>query len=366
MASQQAKRRRVVVIDAHANHRQQVAGALRLFYDVSDFAEARRAIGAMAEDPPAAVVIDESAADQGGTAFIPIIRGQPGLGKLPIILTAAATGVSVWEVRRSGADAFLEKPFRRSVLLRAVSDLINTTVEISWQTLPVTASKALRHTVDTFNTLADGIARGEPVPYAAVKEACEPLVEAVTNQQYHAVLEGVRGHDNHAYIHSLRVGTLLSLFGYTIGLRGDDLNVLASGGLLHDIGLLSIAPETRYKAGALTPEETTLLRNHVPSGITLLKERTDIPKGVIAIAAQHHEKLNGTGYPEGLAGNELNDLARMAAIVDVFAELTDEHPNRPSLEPEEALKIMAVAMKRELDPKLVALFTDMLLANPPT
>lgn len=365
MANQQPKRRRVVLIDANASHRQQVAGALRLFYDVADFAEARRALAVLAEDPPAAVVIDESAADQGGTAFIPVIRGQPGPAKLPIILTAAATGVSVWEIRRSGADAFLEKPFRRSVLLRAVSDLINTTVEVSWQSLPVTASKALRKTVDTFNHLADGIARGDPLPYAAVKEACEPLVEAVTNNDYHAVLEGVRGHDNHAYIHSLRVGTLLSLFGYTIGLRGDDLTVLASGGLLHDIGLLSIAPETRYKAGQCTPEEITLLRSHVPGGIALLKERPDVPKGVIAITAQHHERLNGTGYPAGLAGNDLNDLARMAAIVDVFAELTDEHPNRPSLEPEEALKIMAVTMKRELDPRLVTLFTDMLLATPP-
>lgn len=358
-------KRRVVVIDAHANHRQQVAGALRLFYEVADFAEARRALGALVEQPPHAIVLDESAADQGGTAFIPLLRAEAALAKVPVVLTAAASGVSVWEVRRSGADAFLEKPFRRSVLLRAVSDLINTAVEISWQGLPVTASKALRQTVDTFNTLADGLARGEPVEYAAVKEACTPLVEAVTNREYHAVLEGVRGHDNHAYIHSLRVGTLLSLFGYTIGLRGDDLNVLASGGLLHDIGLLSIAPEIRYKPDQLTPEEITLLRGHVASGVAILRERSDVPKGVLGIAAQHHERLNGTGYPDGLAGNDLNDLARMSAIVDVFAELTDEHPNRPSLEPEEALRIMAVAMKRELDPKLVALFTEMLLSAPP-
>lgn len=364
MASPKAKRR-VVVIDAHTNHRQQVAGALRLFYEVDDFAEARRALAALIADPPHAIVIDESAADQGGNAFIPQLRAEAALAKTPVVLTAAASGISVWEVRRSGADAFLEKPFRRSVLLRAVSDLINTTVEISWHSLPVTASKALRHTVDTFNNLADGLARGEPMQYASVKEACAPLVEAVTNQEFRAVLEGVRGHDNHAYIHSLRMGTLLSLFGHTIGLRGDDLNVLASGGLLHDIGLLSIAPEIRYKPGQMSPEETALLRGHVANGVTILRERSDVPKGVLSIAAQHHERLNGTGYPEGLAGNDLNDLARMSAIADVFTELTDEHPNRPSLEPEEALKIMAVAMKRELDPKLVTLFTDMLLAAEP-
>jgi putative nucleotidyltransferase with HDIG domain len=365
MAGQQSKRRRVVVIDAHDAHRQQVAGALRMFYEVSAYAEPRKALVALGEAPPAAVIIDESVARVGDTDLIALMRTLPGLGKLPIILTAAPSGASVWDVRKSGADAFLEKPFRRSVLLRGVSDLINTNIEHSWRSLPAGAGKALRSTVDTFNQVADGIARGEPVPFATVKDACGPLVDAVTNQDYWAVLEGVRGHDNLAYTHALRVGTLLSAFGHNIGLRGDDLSVLASGGLLHDIGLLSIPPEIRYKAGPLTPEETTLMRGHVKSGVELLKARGDVPKGVLAITAQHHERLNGTGYPEGLDGSALNDLARMAAIVDVFAELTDETPNAPSVEPEEALKIMAVAMKRELDPKLVGLFTDTLLAANP-
>jgi HD-GYP domain-containing protein (c-di-GMP phosphodiesterase class II) len=353
--AEQAGKRRVVVIDGHDAHRQQVATALRLFYEVNDFEDAKRGLASVTHAPPALVVIDESVAEVGNRSCIAVLRQLTGAAKIPVVLTGARGGTA------RGADLFLEKPFRRSVLWRAVSDLISTRVEQSWQALPARPATILRKTVQTFNQVADGIARGEPIAFAGVKDACEPLVEAVASQDYLAVLEGVRGHDNQAYTHALRVGTLLSAFGHAIGLRGDDLATLAAGGLLHDVGLLSVAPEIRFKAGAMTPQEEILYRAHVGGGAELLQAQGDVPKGVLGIALQHHEKLDGTGYPGGLSGNALNDLVRMAALVDVFVELTDEEPGGKAMAPEEALKTMRVAMKRTLDTRLVGLFAEMLL-----
>lgn len=355
MAEQAGKRRRIVVVDSHDDHRQQVSTALRMFYDVNEFNDAQRGLASIAHAPPALVVMDESVVQLGGRNSIAILRQLTGPTKLPIVLTGAPGGTA------RGADLFLEKPFRRSLLWRAVSDLISTRVEQTWQALPERPRTILRKTVDTFNQVADGIARGEPIVFAGVKDACEPLVEAVASQDYVTVLEGVRGHDNQAYTHALRVGTLLSAFGHAIGLRGDDLATLAAGGLLHDVGLLSVAPEIRFKTGAMTPQEDILYRGHVASGAELLQARGDVPKGVMGIALQHHERLDGSGYPGGLAGTAQNDLVRMAALVDVFVEMTDEEPGGRAMAPEEVLKTMRVGMKRTLDTRLVGLFAEMLL-----
>ena len=87
----------------------------------------------------------------------------------------------------------------------------------------------------------------------------------------------------------------------------------------------------------------------------------DLPKGIITIAAQHHEKLDGSGYPHGLAGKDLNRLARIASIVDVFSALTDRRVYKPPMEAETALNLMVEQMASELDIKLLSLFRQMLL-----
>jgi HD-GYP domain-containing protein (c-di-GMP phosphodiesterase class II) len=87
----------------------------------------------------------------------------------------------------------------------------------------------------------------------------------------------------------------------------------------------------------------------------------DLPKGIVTIAAQHHEKLDGTGYPAGLSGNKLNRLARMASIVDVFSALTDRRVYKPPMEAEAALNLMVDEMGSHLDIKLLGMFRQMLL-----
>ena len=87
-----------------------------------------------------------------------------------------------------------------------------------------------------------------------------------------------------------------------------------------------------------------------------------LPKGVSLIAGQHHEKLDGTGYPHGLKGDEINNLARMASIVDVFSALTDRRVYKPPMAPEEAFGLMSNQMVGHLDQGLLGQFREMLLA----
>jgi putative nucleotidyltransferase with HDIG domain len=166
--------------------------------------------------------------------------------------------------------------------------------------------------------------------------------------------------DNYSYVHSLRVATFLSLFGNVLSIKGDDLMTLSSGGLLHDVGKMYIPHEVLNKPGKLTEEEFATMKSHVIHSIEFLNKSPELPKGVIIIAGQHHEKLDGTGYPLGLKGAELNELARMASIIDIFSAITDRRVYKEPVPPDQALKIMG-NMKDHLDQNFLAAFREMLL-----
>nr|WP_246152243.1 HD-GYP domain-containing protein [Roseospira navarrensis] len=201
---------------------------------------------------------------------------------------------------------------------------------------------------------------GTPVPYADLKESCTPLVSTVRNGTFKDLLNGVRGHDNYTYVHSLRIATFLCHFGHALGLSDGDLSILATGGLLHDVGKVTVPHDILNKPGKLEADEWAVMKSHVPRTMEFLALVSDVPGGVRTIAGQHHEKLDGTGYPRGLKGGQLNDLARMAAIVDVFGALTDRRIYKEPMAPEKALDVMH-SMAGHLDPFRLALFRDMLL-----
>lgn len=353
---QSARKVLVALVDGNEEHRAQLTGALSSYYHVAGYSHGAQAAEDMADDMPSLLMVDEHA--PAAEELRRLVRDDRRFAHVPVICTTRRHVAG--QLRHDGVDAFLEKPFRRSLLLRTISTLVNRSVEASWQHLPQTQREALTRTVEVFNTIADLIRRGEPLEYAVLGEACRPLVQTVADDDYRTVLQSVRDHDNYSYVHSLRVGTLLSLFGYTIGLRGDELLVLACGGLVHDIGKMTIPHDVLNKPGKLTPEEWTVMQGHVKGSIRYLQQG-NMPRGVVTIAAQHHEKLDGSGYPFGLDGGKLNELARMAAIVDVFSALTDRRVYKPALSPEHALDIMTGSMGRELDQDLLAMFRDMLL-----
>ncbi|CUW41487.1 Putative response regulator [Magnetospirillum sp. XM-1] len=357
-AAEHSRKILVAVVDAHAGHRQQVAAALTSFYQVAAFEQFDQAMESLSGSPPCVVLLDEKALPRLGGD--PIATARRLLKGVPIIRTLARPiqqlGSAAYDT-----DACLEKPYRRSTLIKTISGLVNKSVEAGWENLAPHYKESLRRTVDSFNNISDLIDKGEPLVYQEINEACGPLVDAVSNHDFKVILNGVKGHDNYSYVHSLRVATLLSLFGHTIGLKGDDLSLLASGGLLHDIGKMTIPHEVLNKPGRLDDGELQVMRSHVPKSVDYLKLCESLPKGVLTIAAQHHEKLDGNGYPGQLKGSQLNELARMASIVDIFGALTDRRVYKEPMSPEDALTLMTERMGGEIDLSLLALFRAMLL-----
>ncbi|MDO8608150.1 MAG: HD domain-containing phosphohydrolase [Phaeospirillum sp.] len=360
-AQQAIGRDLICVVDANPLYQSDVAQALTSTYRVSTFAEQNAALEAIAFQPPTAVVLDENVSPRGGLALLREICCVPDLDRVPIICTATNDrSLFLADATAFGVRTTLVKPFRRSALLGAITKEINGKVERSWTRIEPVQRAALKRTAKVFTAISDLMADGLPMPYETLRHSCAPLVEAVTGGNYSDVLKGVRDHHNYSYVHSLRVAMFLTLFGHAIGVRGDDLIILATGGLVHDVGKMAVPQDVLNKPDRLTDDEMAIMRGHVVSTGSFLRDSPGLPRGALVIAEQHHEKLDGTGYPYGLKGKDVNELARMATIIDIFGALTDRRAYKAPMEPEQALHVMT-QLGRQIDQHLLSMFRTVLL-----
>lgn len=360
-ASAGVDRSRVCVVDANPSYQHDVMRALTSVYRVSGFAEQGAALEAIATDPPAAIVLDENVTPRGGLPLLREICCVPDLDRIPIICTATSErSTFLADATAFGVRVTLIKPFRRSTLLSALSKEINARIERSWSRIEPIQRAALKRTTKVFNAVSDLMGDGLPLPYDALKQACTPLLEAVNAGAYKDILNGVREHHDYSYVHSLRVALFLTVFGHSIGVRGDDLMTLATGGLVHDVGKLAVPKEVLNKPDRLSDDEMAVMRGHVVSTGEFLRASPGMPKGALMIAEQHHEKIDGSGYPNGIKGKDVNELTRMASIIDIFGALTDRRSYKAPMEPEQALHVMT-QLGRQLDQRLLGVFRSVLL-----
>lgn len=339
----------------------QIEQAAHSFYRTRTFKDSEELLDVLRTQTPSALVIDDKLTGMSGLDMVSKVRLFLSGEQLPIVYTYSRQRHDQLDAanRLSGVQP-IEKPYRRTELLHAISSQVNSAIEAEWETIEPVQQAALKNTLESFNSIADLISEGEPVVYESVATSCEPLIKAVQNQNYKDMLKGVQGHDNYSYVHSMRVATLLSLFGAAIGIKGDDHMTLTAGGLLHDVGKMVIPHEVLNKAGKLDDDEFVVMKSHVTHTLEFLEKTQILPNGVMIIAGQHHEKLDGSGYPYGLKGTELNQLGRMASIIDVFSALTDRRVYKPPMPPEKAFSIMG-NMEGHLDRSLMMVFKEMLL-----
>lgn len=148
-------------------------------------------------------------------------------------------------------------------------------------------------------------------------------------------------HDYYTYTHMVNVSVMVTALGYRMGERDPEkLRALASGGLLHDVGKLRVDPEVLNKTGRLSKREWEELQRHPDLGLGFLHGRQDIRPVELQMVHQHHEKLDGSGYPLGLLGREITDEAQMTAVVDIYDALTCKRPYRPAMPHDKALAIL--------------------------
>ena len=175
-----------------------------------------------------------------------------------------------------------------------------------------------------------------------------------------AWLAAVRHHHSATFRHSLTVTGNAVMFGLHLGVPTRDLHRLAIAGLIHDIGKAVVPLSILDKPGALSPDETELVRKHPQIGRELLAASPDIPAEIVRVVAHHHEYLDGSGYPDGLGAAELPDIVRIITIADIFTALIEERAYKLAMAKAPALEILdGMAADGKLDAHLVRAFRTM-------
>lgn len=149
-------------------------------------------------------------------------------------------------------------------------------------------------------------------------------------------LMDLRSFDDHTYAHSVNVAVICGVIGMGLKMETKDLEQLVMAALLHDLGKRTIPPEILNKPGRLTQEEFAAVKAHPIRSYEMIKDRGDIPDAVKTAVLYHHENVDGSGYPEGLTGDEQSLFTRILHVADVYDAMVSKRPYKPSYSPCEA------------------------------
>lgn len=169
-------------------------------------------------------------------------------------------------------------------------------------------------------------------------------------------LVSLRTISDYTYKHSVNVAVLSVLTGIGLGLKKSMLKELAAAGLLHDIGKISIPPETMEKAGPLTEEEYALIKQHTELGYEAIKNNISISSKTKMGVFMHHENVNGSGYPMGISGEQIYMFAKIIHIADVYDALTSERCYKKAQSPGDAVEFLMKNSGTMFQPEYVKAF----------
>ena len=162
--------------------------------------------------------------------------------------------------------------------------------------------------------------------------------------------------DDYTYMHSVAVCALMIALSRMLGLDDKQTREAGLAGLLHDIGKMAVSGEILNKPGKLTDEEFVAVKEHPAEGYKMLLEATGIGEIALDVCLHHHEKMDGTGYPKGLSGDQISLYAKMGAVCDVYDAITSNRPYKQGWCPAESLKKMSEWSKGHFDPAVFQAF----------
>jgi putative two-component system response regulator len=280
--------------------------------------EAKRPSAAMAileREKIDLVVIDLVIPEMSGPEFCRLLKNDRKTQLIPVLMTTSLQGTEN-EVAgiESGADEFLIKPLQPSIVRSRVRAMLRN------------------------KALIDSLEEAETILFA--------------------LAQSVEHRDRYTGMHCERLASYSIALGRALGLPKQDQLALYRGGYLHDIGKIGIPDAILFKRGLLTDEEWKTMRQHTIRGEEICRPMKTLAP-VLPIIRSHHERWDGTGYPDRLGGEEIPLLARILQVADIYDALTTARPYKPAFTHQHAIEIMLEEARRGWrDPELVPLFAE--------
>lgn len=307
-------------------------------YSTTDPTEVERL---MEEISPDIVLLDMHMPEMDGLQVLEQIRKRTGEDDyLPVLVLTADMSTEIKQrALEVGANDFLIKPFDKTEVLLRIRNLLNTRQ----------LHKQLRQYNDTLE--------------ARVSERTQELEQAKF-EILQLLGRASEYRDDMTGTHTQRVGRLSGMIARRLGLPEDEAEMIGKAAPLHDIGKIGIPDGILLKPGRFEPHEFDRMKEHTSIGASILDgSQFPILKVACSIARSHHEKWNGTGYPEGLKGTEIPIEARIVALADFFDALTHERPYKKAWSPEDALAEVRMQRGEHFDPRIVDAFLELIREN---
>lgn len=306
----------ILVVEDQAEIRTSLAMMLQMEnFVVHQAPNGEVALELLQELTPDLIISDINMPKMNGIAFNRALRQNPAWVAIPFIfLTANDSPEDIREGRMLGVEDYLTKPVADDELLTIVSSRLQRSTELR---------------------------------LAQIGQAYLETVRILANS--------IEGRDPYTYGHVERVTTYARLLAEEMKWPREHMRMLEFGALLHDIGKIIVPDQVLKKPGPLTDTEWELMKQHPMAGAKIVREIHHL-RSTVPYILYHHERWDGTGYPEGLAGRKIPIEGRLLAIADVYDALTSERPYRHGRPPKEVLQFLKFKAGVHFDPDLVPLF----------
>ena len=296
---------------------------------------------------PVRVVISDVSFD--GEAAVTQLRAAVKQYRSPgaafVCLLSEQTHWAEYQALELGADKVLSAHGPRDELLDVAAAYLRPVADVCGMETSVRPQATT--TALILSRLMDATTCGEKVDELALEKGSDAVLDALAINGIRQWLKVVWTYDDTTYQHSLLVAGLVASFSMTLSFPPEARRLLVKAALLHDIGKASIPLEILNKPSSLTAAELAVMRTHAELGYNHLQKQGGFPLELLQLVRSHHEVLDGSGYPDGLAGDEIPDAVRLMTICDIYAALIEQRPYKKPLDHKSAYLIMD-----EMGPKL--------------
>ncbi len=209
--------------------------------------------------------------------------------------------------------------------------------------------------------ILDDLTKGKTLKIKEVKESTDAIVESIfRNQDALSCMSRLRQKNDYLVEHALNVSILMTIFCKHLAIEQTLIEQIALGAFLHDIGKVLVPDHILNKSGKYTDDELKEMKKHVSLGVKILEDTPDISHVVMSMVKEHHERLNGKGYPFQLSGEAISKYGRMIAIVDSYDAMTAERIYKSNMHPIQAFKNLIKEAPDSYDKELVEQFVQCL------
>jgi putative nucleotidyltransferase with HDIG domain len=308
--------------------------------------------------PVTAVVTDVGFRDPGNIERMRQLLSRPRASRAPIIAILRDNS-HVERVQATALGATLLLPATATVtdISLALGPAVRSQTAAAAPAENVSAAQNVENAVSQFGDMFTAAMRGDVISKSGVESATMSVMAAIAETGIRHWLEIVWTHDDATYQHCLLVTGLAADFAASLQFAGSDQRQLVRGALLHDIGKAKIPLAILNKPGALTGDELAVMRTHARIGYEFLRDQGGYEPDLLEVVLRHHELLDGSGYPDGLAGEQINDLVRLVTICDIYAALIERRSYKQPIEPARAFKTLE-DMNGKLEGALVRAFAQ--------